>query len=459
MSRIILRALLVPLLISVAFSARAGQTPPDAPRNGSTKAPQSAAPPVTTSGVMQLKKQISGDLSYRFVSPGEKAAAPASAPVPLPAPASGGDVVALAIPSTVSLKDGVLEILDNSRGNIARLPISTTGVANLSESSFTLAQRVNIPVQSKGLDVVGAQVTLTSASKKYSQTRLLQPDDNGVARFDGVPLGEPVTVTVSYGSNPPESQTKTLTVTRPADPWPAVAVTWPDAKTVTPAAPPPSTGTNAPPRDSESGRRGSDEDTRSTRQPESNPLNSLVSTVISLLFLVAVGYGVFWAYKTGRLKNVLDRLGINTDQMAATSAAMPDPFSKQRTPIQPITEGTADPFAGAALAGGAVSAAPIADGPRLIATAGAYAGSIFPLNGPSADIGRDTGNAIPLPNDTNASRRHATVQASNGQYQLVDNGSSNGTFVNGVRIVSQTPQALRPGDEVQIGMTRFRFEA
>lgn len=108
---------------------------------------------------------------------------------------------------------------------------------------------------------------------------------------------------------------------------------------------------------------------------------------------------------------------------------------------------------------GATAAAPLVDGPRLIATAGAYAGNIFPLTGASADIGRDSGNAVALPNDTNASRRHATIQRADGQFTLVDNSSSNGTFVNGVRVVSQTPQVLRPGDEVQIGLTRFRFEA
>src|SRR5205807_6258674 len=103
-------------------------------------------------------------------------------------------------------------------------------------------------------------------------------------------------------------------------------------------------------RESARSRRSNDDEGRAPRQQESNPLNSLVSTVISLLFLGAVAYGIYWAYKTGRLKNLLDRLGINTDPVAAGAPGFPDPFSKQaRAPIQPITEGTADPFAGAAL--------------------------------------------------------------------------------------------------------------
>jgi pSer/pThr/pTyr-binding forkhead associated (FHA) protein len=68
-------------------------------------------------------------------------------------------------------------------------------------------------------------------------------------------------------------------------------------------------------------------------------------------------------------------------------------------------------------------------------------------------------NAVALTQDTAASRRHAHIQANNGQFLLVDDGSSNGTYVNGIRIASQKPKPLRPGDEVQIGTTRFRFEA
>ena len=148
----------------------------------------------------------------------------------------------------------------------------------------------------------------------------------------------------------------------------------------------------------------------------------------------------------------------------ATEAGAPasSPFDKPAKPaIQPITDGTADPFGGVGMAGGGMGAAPmpLATGPRLVATMGTYAGAIFPLLGPSTDIGRDAGNPIPLPNDTNTSRRHATLQLTNGQVVLVDNGSSNGTYVNGARIASQVPQPLRTGDEVNIGNTRFRFEA
>jgi hypothetical protein len=191
-------------------------------------------------------------------------------------------------------------------------------------------------------------------------------------------------------------------------------------------------------------------------------LNGLASLIISLLFLAAVGYGCYYAYTTGRLKTLFDKLGIQTAPLTDAGAVAPNPFTKpERTPIQPITEGTAEPFGGTAPVGnGSAAGYAVPDaGPRLVATMGAYSGNIFPLAGPRTEIGRDAANAVALPQDTNASRRHATIEAVGGQYSVTDNNSSNGTFVNGVRILSQTPQPLRLGDEVQIGQTRFRFEA
>ena len=92
------------------------------------------------------------------------------------------------------------------------------------------------------------------------------------------------------------------------------------------------------------------------------------------------------------------------------------------------------------------------DDTRVDALLGLFTGGFI-------DIGRDPGNGVPMPNDTNTSRKHATISGGNGQFTLTDNGSSNGTFLNGVRAPGMTPQPLRQGDEIQVGMTRFRFEA
>jgi pSer/pThr/pTyr-binding forkhead associated (FHA) protein len=71
-------------------------------------------------------------------------------------------------------------------------------------------------------------------------------------------------------------------------------------------------------------------------------------------------------------------------------------------------------------------------------------------------MGRDPMNGIGLPGDTKASRAHARVlQDGDGSWIVEDNGSTNGTFVNGQRI---TRQELAPGDTILIGATALRFE-
>jgi pSer/pThr/pTyr-binding forkhead associated (FHA) protein len=69
-------------------------------------------------------------------------------------------------------------------------------------------------------------------------------------------------------------------------------------------------------------------------------------------------------------------------------------------------------------------------------------------------IGRQDGLGLTLPDDW-VSRRHARIHRSGDEFTLEDLGSSNGTYVDGVPIVSCV---LRAGDWVQIGRSVFRFE-
>ena len=96
--------------------------------------------------------------------------------------------------------------------------------------------------------------------------------------------------------------------------------------------------------------------------------------------------------------------------------------------------------------------------PALEIVAGAGAGRRFTLRpGTGAVIGRDDQNPIQL-HDSQASRRHAEVVVdTGGTVALRDLGSSNGTLVNGRRIVGSQP--LYEGDEIRIGDTTLRFTA
>jgi pSer/pThr/pTyr-binding forkhead associated (FHA) protein len=69
-------------------------------------------------------------------------------------------------------------------------------------------------------------------------------------------------------------------------------------------------------------------------------------------------------------------------------------------------------------------------------------------------IGRQSGLGLSLADDA-VSRTHARVRRVGHEFVLEDLNSSNGTYVDGVPIVSCV---LRPGDWIQIGCNLFRFE-
>jgi pSer/pThr/pTyr-binding forkhead associated (FHA) protein len=65
-------------------------------------------------------------------------------------------------------------------------------------------------------------------------------------------------------------------------------------------------------------------------------------------------------------------------------------------------------------------------------------------------IGRGTGADVRLP-DLSVSEVHATLQQQGSHYTLRDEGSTNGTRVNGVALVAQRPRALTEDDTIEIG--------
>jgi pSer/pThr/pTyr-binding forkhead associated (FHA) protein len=71
-------------------------------------------------------------------------------------------------------------------------------------------------------------------------------------------------------------------------------------------------------------------------------------------------------------------------------------------------------------------------------------------------IGRASDNTISFPSDSNVSRYHAEIEWRNGDFYLIELGSSNGTTIKGERIKSEKP--LDDGDEIVFGGTsRIEF--
>ena len=83
-------------------------------------------------------------------------------------------------------------------------------------------------------------------------------------------------------------------------------------------------------------------------------------------------------------------------------------------------------------------------------------GSEHPLDSVAITVGRDGENDIPLPGDKFASALHARFDPRGDGVYVEDAGSTNGTYLNGVRLTRS--RRLEAGDVVRIGETDFRFE-
>jgi pSer/pThr/pTyr-binding forkhead associated (FHA) protein len=109
-----------------------------------------------------------------------------------------------------------------------------------------------------------------------------------------------------------------------------------------------------------------------------------------------------------------------------------------------------------ALAGGAIGQA-IRPG-RLVVTASVVLdeGDEFELDSSPLTIGRGGQNDVAIDGDEFASARHVRIEPRRDGVWVHDLGSTNGTYVNGVRL--DRPRKLVDGDVVKVGETELRFE-
>lgn len=85
---------------------------------------------------------------------------------------------------------------------------------------------------------------------------------------------------------------------------------------------------------------------------------------------------------------------------------------------------------------------------QLTMRSGPTPGKIFPLSKGEMYVGRDMTSDIVI-NDAEISRKHARFVLQGNSYILEDLGSTNGSFVNGQRLMG--PNALNPGDMIMFG--------
>jgi pSer/pThr/pTyr-binding forkhead associated (FHA) protein len=109
-----------------------------------------------------------------------------------------------------------------------------------------------------------------------------------------------------------------------------------------------------------------------------------------------------------------------------------------------------------ALAGGAIGQA-INPGRLVVVQSQVLkVGEEFGLDASPLTVGRGTQNDVSIDGDEFASARHVRVEPRRDGVWVSDVGSTNGTYVNSVRI--DRPRKLVQGDVVRVGETELRFE-
>jgi pSer/pThr/pTyr-binding forkhead associated (FHA) protein len=78
---------------------------------------------------------------------------------------------------------------------------------------------------------------------------------------------------------------------------------------------------------------------------------------------------------------------------------------------------------------------------------------VYPLNKPTISIGRSADNDIII-DDPHVSRYHAKLSYKNGHFEIVDLGSTSGTYLNGKQIKKR---GLSPGDIISLAYQHLIF--
>ncbi|HVT10820.1 MAG TPA: FHA domain-containing protein [Fimbriimonadaceae bacterium] len=341
-------------------------------------------------------------------------------------------------------------VWDHTSNNIASKPIKeiTGGSWVLKDSDFNLVGTITVHVEHKGLPVEAAKVSLSSKGK--TDEKLLDPTLKGDVQFFGYPAGD-LHVKVSYNTTDKKegSSEQIFPVAAKRDkPEPVLSVAIADdvATVAESPASQPNAAQGAPQQGKPAASQGEE-------------ASSPGKFIIMLLALVAIGGLAFWLYhmsknKPKELEDLMQKIGVQMPTQQDPNAAAPIPVAPlPPAPSAPkIMLDDAEPTPLGAPT--AVVATPIATGgePTLVSEGGART----TLAAGETLVGREEGLGVSLVGESTVSRRHASIVRSGNSAVLKDLGSTNGTFVNGTRLQGET--TLKPGDQVQFGSVRFRYE-
>ncbi len=180
-------------------------------------------------------------------------------------------------------------------------------------------------------------------------------------------------------------------------------------------------------------------------------MSELTLLVLRFGFLALLWIFVFiivYALRTDLFGTRVRKIAAAPDAGAVASAPpiAPSPTPRQTPPISTFPE----PGSG----GRGGERATSSNASRLIITSGPKTGTEFPLGMEPITIGRSSDSSL-LIRDDYTSTHHARLMLWNDEWMLQDLDSTNGSFLDGVRVYVPTPVPLNT--PVKVGATTFEL--
>lgn len=352
-----------------------------------------------------------------------------------------------------------LYVWDHATNNIASIAMKDIVAGNWAPKAadFNLIGKLTVHVEHKGLPVQAAKIVLSTKGK--SEEKLLDPSGKGDMDFFGYPAGD-VHVKVTY--NKSDKTTGTQEQIFPEQikrdkPEPILTVSVPDdVATITETT---ATATTGGPAGAPGVPPAGPAQTKTNAAPveEGSPAGKLVIEFLVLALLVG---GAFWFLhvvknRPQQFEDTLKKLGVQIPNQQDPDAAAPIPVVPL-APAPPAPKIMLEDSAPTPLGNTAAIAPPLLSMSTGEPTLVKETGERISLSEGDTTVGREDGLGVSLAGESTVSRRHASLERTGNTVVVKDLGSTNGTFVNGTRL--QGEATLRPGDQVQFGEVRFRYE-
>jgi hypothetical protein len=351
---------------------------------------------------------------------------------------------------TVTLPDALtttnIFLLDKEKGRLARISTSDLkeGSWKPAEADFKIIEKVKLEILTPKGPIGIASLKLQDGTCKREE--LLEPINRGEIYLFCVPSGE-LKALVNYkvaGKTEPTFET-VVKVDLKGDKSPTFKINLPGGEPLI------ETAAVSTSRDSDTGT--SKQSPSAPQKVEGgSPFGNILVTLLGLAFIVGAGYFIV-KYLRGNpdaVKDTLVKLGADIPTPQDPSAPVVPTSAPAPQPVQQII---LDPV-------------PIANVPAVSAVVPMVStgipsmvsldGSRFDIPDGETVVGREFGTGLMIPNDT-VSRKHASIHKSGTNVEVQDHGSTNGTWLNGVKVAGSHP--LNNGDSVRFGSVEYRYEA